>query len=359
MGPSTFALINIDGTRNQIFVFGSASFAWDSNIYSEGTAKGDYTTTAAAGVELKRRAGIIAVNATMSMSVLRFASHTGENSANPSFNLALNKSTGRTTGTITVSAFRESRSDSAVNLRTQSWNFPLGLSLKYPVSERFYLTSESSYLNRRYASGSGGLANYTDYAEGVNIFYIYTSKLDLLGGYRLRVTDTSADAGTLDHAFTLGATGGILPKVNGIINFGYQIRDMNDRSETFSSFTTSSSLTWTATRRFSLTAQFSRDFSTTATASSVDAMGTLLRAAYIFTRRLSVSSGLGYGRNKFLGDNVAARRDKYISCELGVQYAYNEHLSLSTNYNHIRNTSTVDYADFVRDSYTLALSSRF
>ena len=38
---SVFALLNIDGTRNQVFFFGSASYSYDSNIFAQSGGDGD------------------------------------------------------------------------------------------------------------------------------------------------------------------------------------------------------------------------------------------------------------------------------------------------------------------------------
>ena len=58
------ALINLDGQRNQLFIFGNATFGYDSNIFSEANGHGDYTVTGTVGAEIKRRAGIISDVAT-------------------------------------------------------------------------------------------------------------------------------------------------------------------------------------------------------------------------------------------------------------------------------------------------------
>ncbi|MDI1320761.1 MAG: hypothetical protein PSW75_11315, partial [bacterium] len=79
------ALLNIDGARNQVFVFGSVTFAYSSNIFSESTGRGDSSMSAQAGVELKRHAGIISVDSTFKVDYQRFGSYTSENSLNPSF----------------------------------------------------------------------------------------------------------------------------------------------------------------------------------------------------------------------------------------------------------------------------------
>ena len=39
------ALLNLGGTRNQIFVFGSVTFTHSSNIFYDNTNRGDYSVT--------------------------------------------------------------------------------------------------------------------------------------------------------------------------------------------------------------------------------------------------------------------------------------------------------------------------
>ena len=128
------ALLNLDGTRNQIFVFGGVTYAYSSNMFAEADARSDYTMTAQVGAELKRHAGIISVNSTAKLDYVRYGKFTDENTINPSFSVEFSKDTGRTTGSLNVHAFRETRSDSAVNLRTSSWNYPVGLNIKYPIN---------------------------------------------------------------------------------------------------------------------------------------------------------------------------------------------------------------------------------
>ncbi len=144
------ALLNLDGTKNQIFVFGEVSFGYSTNIFADSTQRGDSSFSGEAGAEYNRRAGLLAVNAIAKIGYQHFNTYTSESSVNPYFSIELIKSTGRTTGSFTASAYRESRSDSAVNIRTQSWNIPLGLLLKYPFSEKFYGTSQTGYLKRTY-----------------------------------------------------------------------------------------------------------------------------------------------------------------------------------------------------------------
>ncbi len=350
------ALLNLDGSRNQLFVFGNVTFGYDSNIFSDSSNRDDYTVNGTVGAEIKRRAGIIAVNATATLSYATYGSYSDENSFNPNFHVEFNKTTGRTTGAFTVSAYRESRSDSAVNLRTNSWNFPVGLSLKYPVNDKYYFTSQTNYLRRRYVD-STVLANYTDYTQAVDVFYVYTSKLDLVAGYRIRVSETSIGNDSTDHWFNVGATGGLFAKLNGTVRLGYQLRDTG--SDSYTHLNALAGVTWPVTRKLNLSGQLSRDFSTIATGASVDSTSASLRAGYNATRKIELSAGVTYGQNRFLGTPPPARRDTFFSWEAGARYKLNEHLQVGATYTCFRNWSTFDFSDFDRQGFSVDVSSRY
>lgn len=352
------ALLNLDGTRNQVFVFGQATFGYSSNIFATSGGEGDYSMSAQAGFELQRRRGIIAVNCRGTVNYTRYSEFRGESSTNPNFALELNKASGRTTGALTVSAYRESRSDSAVNVRTNSWNFPLGLNLKYPINDHLYFTSTTGYLRRRY-SDTTALTNYTDFSEAVDFFYVYSAKTDLLGGYRIRFADTTVNGRTTDHFFSLGATGGLFAKLNGLVRLGYEIRQQDRSNETFGHFTATAALDWAFSRKLTFKLQGIRDFNTTATGGSVDSASATLMGTYVFTRRLSVDATLGGGRNRFLGRAAAGRTDQFAMWDIGARYTFNEHLRVGASFNYFKNWSSFAFSDFDRYGYSFDVHSRF
>ncbi len=353
--PAAWALLNIDGTRNQVFVFGTASLSYDSNVFVQGEAKGDYIFGASVGVELKRRAGIIAVNGRAVFDYQRFNEFADQTAWNPSFFAEFNKTTGRTTGALTVNAFRSSRADTAVNIRTQTWNFPIGLNLKYPINDKYYVTSQTGYLRRSYVDAEQ-LLSYTDLTQAFDLFYVYTSKLDLLAGYRLRRGETSLGT-TTDHHFSVGATNGLLPKVNGTVRVGYQLREQGTTGDTFDQLTMTAGVTWTPTRKLTFSGSLSTDFTTTAIGGSVDTFTAMARATYTFNRKFSVDGGLGYGRNKFLG--ATPRQDDFFMWDVGARYSWNQHLEVAASYNYFLNWSSLSNSDFERNGYSLNVSSRF
>ncbi|MBI2516437.1 MAG: outer membrane beta-barrel protein [Opitutae bacterium] len=118
-------------------------------------------------------------------------------------------------------------------------------------------------------------------------------------------------------------------------------------------------LTWNLTRKIALTAQLARDFSTTATAVSVDTTSAALRTSYAFTRRFKFDGGIGYGRNRFLGSTQSSRSDDFYSLDAGASFFWNEHLQVNGSYNYLRNRSTLAFSNFQRHGYSIDISSRF
>src|SRR6478609_3870224 len=168
LAPTAHALLNFDGTRNQLFVFGSLAYGYNSNIFATAGGDGDYSVTTQVGAELKRKAGIIGIDCSAKIDFIRYGQYTDQNAENPNISLLLEKSGGRTTGSFSLQAYRETRSDYAVNLRTTSWNYPVALNLRYPLDDKFNVGSTTGYLHRSYEE-SEGLVDYTDVSEDLDV----------------------------------------------------------------------------------------------------------------------------------------------------------------------------------------------
>lgn len=355
---SVFALLNIDGNRNQVFIFGGATLAYDSNIFAQRNGSSDTTETLNLGTNLKRNAGLITVDGTLSVDFLRYNHNTNFNATNPNLHVVFEKAAGRLTGSFTIDAFRSQQADTAVNLRTSSWNFPVGLNLRYPLNEKFYATSQSSFVKRDFVDNNTGLQNYRDFSEAVDGYYVYTSKLDLLAGYRVRFSRTALERST-DHDFYLGATGALLAKATGLVRVGYQVRQPEGGGTSYGQLSALAQVTWNVSRKLSTTLEISRDFSTTATSVSVDALTTALNGTYAMTRRFELNGSLAYGRNRFLGAGGDGRHDDFSSFTLGLSYGLNDNVKVLSSYTYFRNLSTLDEAEFDRQQFSVTVSGRY
>ncbi|HEY0967161.1 MAG TPA: outer membrane beta-barrel protein [Opitutaceae bacterium] len=360
--PSAHALVRWNDSREQIFLNLEANAAWESNIFASAGGDGDVTTGFTAGLDYQRRAGLIGVNASMSLASVQFAKYSEENYLNPNLTLELNKDSGRTTGSLSLSGVRESRADPAANVRTEAWNYNTGLNLKYPVIERYSLAGSVGYSLRDFDDNSF-LVDLSSYTASIDLFYVYTSERDLVGGYRLRQSESSTGVQFFDHSLTAGITGKIFPKISGSVRAGYQFRTTKEIPGTVeqadhSSWTLSASTTWTVSQRLSVTSQLSKDFSVTSTDVSVDAFSASLNLQLALSGKMTIFGGIDYTSSDYLGEVGGNRHDTMLGFSGGIGRTIGSRIKANVSYSYSQNWSTVELSDFERQSVSLNLSTR-
>ncbi|MCC6416548.1 MAG: outer membrane beta-barrel protein [Opitutaceae bacterium] len=354
------ALVSIDDRKNQLFVNANVTYTWDSNIYSIRDGASDGIYSASVGVEVIRRAGLIGVNGSVNLDVSSFVENAEENFQNPRFSLEFTKQSGRTTGSLLLSAARQSRADSAANLRSESWIYETGLNLKYPVIERYSLSGGVGYSLRDFKDNSM-LVDLATYSANLDLFYVYNTERDLIAGYRIRYGETSARNSFFDHAFTVGVSGKVLPKLSGTFRIGYQIRVPNNSiDESHNSLTVTSGVSWNLSKKTKIGLNLSKDFTTTSTNATVDATSIMLHAQHAVNSKVSLSVGGSYGINRFLGRAGGGRIDEFVTFDVGVNYAIlRELLTLNAGYSYLYNWSNFRFSNFERNSITVSASTRF
>lgn len=359
--PTNYGLVSIDDGKNRVYVHATVAYAWDSNIFANRDGSSDSIYSASVGLDFARRAGLIAVNGGVSVDASTFAENTDENFQNPRFNIELSKQSGRTTGAVTASAARQSRADSAANLRNESWAYEAGVNFKYPVIERYSISGGLGYALRDFKDNSF-LVDLSTYTANVDLFYVYSTERDLIATYRIRYGETSGNTSYYDHAFMVGISGKILPKLGGTVRVGYQFHEPNSTAsgEATSAITASGSAQWSVNKKMNAAVNFSKDFSTTSTNVIVDTNTAGLSLQYALNSKLATQGGVGYGLSRFLGAIGAGREDQYFTWNVGANYTmWGEHLKLALNYTYFYNWSTLAFSTFERNSVTFTASSQF
>ncbi len=353
------ALVSLNDGKDKVFVTGAATFGWDSNLYSSAESKGDFTMSSSLTFDYARRAGLIGVDASFALHSAQYSKYTSENSLNPSFSMEFTKQAGRTTGSLQMSAAKESRADSAANLRSVSWNYQAALNVKYPVIDRYSLSGGVG-MNKRNFEANDALIDSNTLSANADLFYVYTTERDLILGYRFRRESSSVSTTNIDHALTLGVSGRILPKLNGTVRTGLQTRSSGGATkETFTSWLANASVTWNISKRLTATGSVSKDFNTTSTNLSTDTLAASLSSAFAINAKWSVGGSVGMGQSSFLGSEGAGRVDTNFSYSLDLSYTMNDHLKAVVSYVFMKNWSSYEMADFTRSAYTLSLSSKW
>lgn len=372
--PPAQALVALNDSHDHVFVNMSFGVSRDSNVFANSDNRGDFVYSSGIVAEYTRHAGWIGLNASVAVNASRYGEIKGENFDNPTYYLELTKKTGRTTGSLTLNAARESHADNAANLRSMSWNYALGLNVGYPIAKRLKFSGGLGYSARKYIEETS-LSNLSTYSGNADLFYILSGERDLIGGYRYRYSETSRNTSTVDHALTAGINGLLLAGINGTIRAGYQVRVPRGniiREATFKGFTASGSTQYALTRKTTLAGQISKDYSTTATDSSVDNTTAGLSFQYVRNVHWSFMASASWGDSRFLGESGRIvlgvgppvvlgpnRHDNFANWDATLGYSHNEHLKINVGYSWFENWSTITFADFVRTNWSLNVSSRW
>lgn len=355
------ALFNLNQGKDLVFASATYSIGYDSNVFTRASGRSSFTQSASAALDYTRQAGLIAVTANIAVSSGRFESLRGQDFFDPSIAISLRKRYGRTTGTWSVTGRRESQPDPDVGARTRSWNYGSAVDVRYPVNDRYYLTNNVRGQFRQY-QGSTTFSDLDTFSDSFAINYIYTSKLDLNGAYTIGVSDTSMNTKAYDHSLTFGASGSILPKLNGTINVGLQRRNSTSTiggRESFNSFTSGTTLKWLLSRRLTFNADLNESFSTTATDISVNRASAGLRTTASISSKYIANAGIVYTISDFLGKAGAGRHDDMFQFDASLGVAITTHIRTTLAYMYMINWSNFAGADFERQSLSLTVIATY
>jgi len=329
------------------------------------------THTTAVSADYTRNAGLISVAANVSASAGWFDDVPGQEFSDPKFSLSFRKRYGRTTGSLGLTAGRESQPDPDAGQRTRSWATSTNLNLRYPVNDRYYFTNTFG-ANTRVYDNSNAFSNLWTYTDSIAINYVYTSKLDLNGGYTVTLSETSRNTTAWDQSVTVGASGGILPKLSGSIRAGLQRRDSESTvggDETFHSFTSGTTLRWLFSRKLTFNADLNQDFSTTSTDISVNRATAGLSATFSFSSKYIVNTGVSYTRSNYLGkpgeipgpdgSTGINRKDYMFQFNVSIGAAITTHIRTSLAYSYTLNTSNLSSAAFARESLSFTIVATY
>jgi len=357
--PRARALLTFNDGTDQVFVNATYTFGYDSNVFTQGVARGSSTQSWSFGANYTRHAGEISVNAGLGWSFGDFGSFTSQDFVDPSYTLSFTKGTGRTTGSLTFSAQKTAQPDPDANNRAVAWNYDIALNLRYPVNDRYFFTNGTSYSNILYTNHAL-FANLGSISDGLAINYIFDPKIDFNGGYTFAISQTD-NTTNYDESYTVGASGSLLPKLTGSMDVGFVNRnsDYAGTREDYGSMTAAASLAWRFSHMFSFAGSVNKDFGTSSTDVSTDTTSVSVDTDINAIRRLRTSIDTSYTETQFLGALGAGRRDTLWQIVANLGTAITTHIRANLSYAYEINYSNLGGASFTRETLSLTLSADY
>jgi len=357
--PRARALLTFNDGKDLVSVNADYTYGYDSNVFTQNVARGSSTETYSFGANYSRRAGLIAVSAAADLNFGNFGQFASQDYVDPSYTLSFTKGTGRTTGSLAFSAQRTDQPDPDANDRAIAWNYGAALNLKYPVNDRYYFTNTTDYNNILYTNRTL-FTNLGSLTDGIDLNYIFDSKLNFNGGYTfgLSQTDNTTD---YDHSLTFGANGSLLPKLTGSISGGYEERhsDYAGTAANYGSLTANAALSWRYSHLLTFTTDINKGFGTSSTDVSLDTTSVSLDADVNVFHRLRTSFITSLTGTDFLGALGAGRRDRLWQSVANLGTSVTTHIQVNLAYAYMINYSNVGDAAFTRQTLSLALSASY
>ncbi len=366
LAPRAAALVSLEDGRDHLFVDGTVEYGYDSNVFANAQSGGSMLVEGSLQTEFARRAGLIGVDATASLTFARYANFRDQDYVDPKVSLELTKQSGRTTGSLVVTTQRENRADVDVNTRDVSWNYDVGLNVLYPVIQRYSISGSFEFSHADYQDQLL-FTNLTTYTGSLYLYYILTEQRDFFLDYRARYSDVADGSHDTDETFSAGLNGKVVGPFNGSLQGGYTRRTIVGGGDAgqYGDFTASGTLTWNLSRRMTLSSDLARDFSTTATGQSIDSTNLGLTFKDSFTTKFSATIEGSAGQCRFVGaeglltPGGTRRVDDFVSLGASCYYIINQHLKASLGYVFFRNWSTLAYAEFPRQQVNATLTSHW
>ncbi len=354
------ALLVFNDGKDQVFVTATYSFGYDTNVFSQRQAQASVTQALSFLATYSRKAGVIGVNASFGMNFGQFFGIPGQDFADPSLTLSFNKGVGRTTGSLSFDVTKVNTPDPIANDRAIGWNYGSTLDLRYPVIERFYLTDATTIGGASYQNHPI-FSDQQTYSEGLNMNFVYDSKLDLSDGYLFTLSHTH-DTTSYDNSFNVGCDGNILAKLSGSISAGYSF-DRNTytsaKSEEFSGIDANINLNWRVTRALTLAGTISKDFAISSTDITTDTTTFKVSAETVVAKRFRTEMAVYYIPTDFLGRAGAGRRDRLWEFQPNVGTAITTHLRCNLGYGYLVNYSNFANAAFKSEVLSFSVTASY
>ena len=354
------------GTNSNLFINGSASLQYQSNIFLDdpelsGVGEvGDFTYIFSPGVELNIGDGTAPANILiLAREDIKFYNNTQLDTELHFFLFDLTYS--ETPVDIAASAnFFETAQNSAdanrVGALTEIEMTIVNIRGEYELTAKTSIEGKFGYFRNNFITP--GSSDYRTLEFPVNVYYAYSPKLDVSLGFRYRDTTVTDGPDSEDIFVNVGLRGEVSPKLEATLQIGVQNRDFGTAAlGDDTNLAVNSSFTWYVSDLTTVDATFNRDYTTGATTASLQNTGGTVSVLHNFTPMIAANAALSYNNAEY--KDLSGREDDTYNTTLSLSYFPNDYLSFTASYNYMKNESTQLGGNFKNNVLNLIASLRY
>tara|TARA_R100000027_G_scaffold67357_2_gene65758 strand:- start:13553 stop:14686 length:1134 start_codon:yes stop_codon:yes gene_type:complete len=360
---STFGAGLLPDSKLALYATVDASVEYTTNVFLNAEEEEDTIFYVTPGLAFSKNEGAIQINAYGGYEFQRYVDYSNNDAENVKSNISVNFLGNSAINGGVYGGYNETTSASgAIGDVTRTADSDAGGNVAYYVSERTGLEAAGNYLYSD--SKTAGYSDREIWWVSGGGFYDYSEALTLNLDVRYRSTtvkDTDDANDSDDIAAIVGATGQLLPTVEGIAEVGIQHRkfDVSGEDDKTAPYFLIGA-TWNMSDLTDVILTVSQDFNTTSNNLSEDSFSIDLSLEHNFTEDFSGNIGAGYLDASYTAPLASDERDDtQWSAFTGANYQFTDWGSIGLQLFYAdrdSNVSEFEYKDF---SAMLTASAQF
>lgn len=339
----------------------NSSLSYSSNISGGRDGSGSTILRVGPSFGIRRAKGVLSAAFRTSTSIQHYFEADEFSGLNTDSSLTVSGPNKRRHPVRASSTFGYSRNTGADLIATETTvanRYRIGVSTSYRYSPRLGLGASANF--RFVDNETEGLSDNYGFGGSVRASHRYSENLSTNAGFSVNRSQTtgavSGRTGATGLTASIGASGKLLPRVNGSASVGVSssIPDSSDRITRYSPYA-QISLTWNAAERTSVGISASSGLALTSTDQTSRTFSAGINVSQGIYDKLSGSFRTSYSNVALFGGN-GERTDDRFSLGTGLSYPINRDLSASASVNLNHSISSARRAAFTSWGCSLSLS---
>ena len=364
LAPAANAITTVGAGR--LVGTAGARVDYDSNIFVNNSEVDDIIGTLLGTLTYRRDGGVIPFEAGAGLTLLGFADHDDQNTADYYFDSKIGYNPSGKTEMFGIASFRRSSiANEILNTRTKSNDLLLEGSIQHLTTEKLGFRLKGEYGSNDYLTT--GYSDVLHYSVGLHGVHIYSPKLKLLAGItHLEWWTDDRAAGrqspsSRDWRYTVGAEGELAPKVTGEVTGGIVQREVkNSGFSDDNALYLAGRMRWVPAQKTAYTLLVSRDLTLNAADQTMRSLLVTLSATQDLSEKVTIEGSAGIDQMKLSGyRGLGDRTDKGYIVRGRVNYVFTDAVSLDLSAGYRDNDSTIAFSTYGRFNVGVGVTSRF
>jgi hypothetical protein len=348
--------------NSELFVTGTASIAYDDNIFvSSADKKGDTIYDLIPGVDVPfGSVSDVSGDAFAKVDFVEYATHSGQDAALPDvgFNTAYDE--GKSKFDVNAGYQQLAQNNATIRLSgviVKTSETTAGLYGESGVTDKTSVGAGVNYMDTTYNQSS--FVNSSVVSVPVDVYYAFSPKTDVSLGYKYTNSSQSGTAlNYYDNFFNVGLRGEFSPLVTGQVRVGYDELEFSNNGGSRNLPGVDGNITYAPDEKDSYTLNLSNQYTNSGTGAVSKTALIGVSGSTALDPQWKLVPGVSYSEVEYPG-TTPGRTDDIWTGSIGLVFVYNTYANVSLTYSLNNDSSSISTVSYSDSRIALALNLRY